>query len=101
MQVPDGLLVFFPSYVVLEKCIEFWKMPSTSNRTWTGTIWDRITHQKLAVVEPQVLCACKLIMLSVPSCLCMACEMGDLHLDPEAMCKTAFFGCEGNLNKAV
>lgn len=23
--IPDGLLVFFPSYVVLEKCIEWWK----------------------------------------------------------------------------
>lgn len=23
--VPDGLLVFFPSYVVLRQCIEYWK----------------------------------------------------------------------------
>ncbi len=25
--VPDGLLVFFPSYTVLTSCIEFWKQP--------------------------------------------------------------------------
>ena len=23
--VPDGLLVFFPSYIVLRQCIEYWK----------------------------------------------------------------------------
>lgn len=23
--VPDGLLVFFPSYIVLKMCIEYWK----------------------------------------------------------------------------
>ena len=56
VQVPDGLLVFFPSYSVMKDCIEAWQMPSTSNNTWSGTIWDRILRQKLAVIEPQVLC---------------------------------------------
>ena len=55
VQVPDGLLVFFPSYSVMRDCIEAWQMPSTSNNTWSGTIWDRILRQKLAVIEPQVL----------------------------------------------
>ncbi len=30
--VPDGLLVFFPSYVVLQSCIEAWKAGSTYER---------------------------------------------------------------------
>ena len=28
--VPDGLLVFFPSYVVLQACIEHWKAGATA-----------------------------------------------------------------------
>lgn len=30
---PDGLLVFFPSYGVLQSCIDFWKSTSGSGRT--------------------------------------------------------------------
>eukprot|EP00884_Botryococcus_braunii_P009467 jgi/Botrbrau1/18521/Bobra.0072s0096.1 len=51
--VPDGLLVFFPSYIVLETCIDYWKR--TENRSWKAftTIWETITHKKQAVVEPR------------------------------------------------
>ncbi|XP_051147548.1 regulator of telomere elongation helicase 1 homolog isoform X2 [Andrographis paniculata] len=50
--VPDGLLVFFPSYYVLDQCISSWKDvgPNLTNST---TIWERICKHKLPVVEPR------------------------------------------------
>ena len=47
---PDGVLVFFPSYGVMAKCIEFWK-----TRT---SIWNDITRttKKTLVVEPKERC---------------------------------------------
>jgi len=44
---PDGVLVFFPSYGVMAKCIEFWK-----KRT---NIWNDImrTTRKTLIVEPK------------------------------------------------
>ena len=49
--VPDGLLVFFPSYVVLQSCIECWKstLPSGAG----GTTWERICRYKQPVIEPK------------------------------------------------
>ena len=49
--VPDGLLVFFPSYVVLQSCIECWKstLPAGSG----GTTWERICRYKQPVIEPK------------------------------------------------
>ncbi|GAX78033.1 hypothetical protein CEUSTIGMA_g5475.t1 [Chlamydomonas eustigma] len=46
--VPDGLLVFFASYVVLEKCIEHWKAKGAP-----GSTWERIMRYKSPVVEPR------------------------------------------------
>jgi hypothetical protein len=37
--VPDGLLVFFPSYGVMKSCIDGWKEPGLRG---TSSIWDRI-----------------------------------------------------------
>ena len=54
--VPDGLLVFFPSYRVLEMCVDFWKgceNAPTSVREFRGTLWDDITKTKQAVIEPK------------------------------------------------
>ncbi|GAA0165600.1 DNA helicase [Lithospermum erythrorhizon] len=48
--VPDGLLVFFPSYYLLDRCIEFWK---TMAQSTSNTIWERICRYKLPVVEPR------------------------------------------------
>ncbi|XP_065868607.1 regulator of telomere elongation helicase 1 homolog [Euphorbia lathyris] len=48
--VPDGLLVFFPSYYLLDQCIECWKNVSHANST---TIWERICKLKKPVVEPR------------------------------------------------
>lgn len=42
--VPDGLLVFFPSYVVMNKCTAYWKQ---------SDIWSSIDGQKRIFVEPQ------------------------------------------------
>ncbi|KAL8465834.1 hypothetical protein ACS0TY_035084 [Phlomoides rotata] len=51
--VPDGLLVFFPSYYLLEQCISCWKTTGQKNSTNSTTIWERICKHKLPVVEPR------------------------------------------------
>ncbi|MDP2438363.1 MAG: helicase C-terminal domain-containing protein, partial [archaeon] len=60
--VPDGVLVFFPSYLVLNMCINAWKAPAQqpqSSLTYgrpaaSGpTIWDRIAKLKRPIVEPR------------------------------------------------
>ncbi|XP_062089395.1 regulator of telomere elongation helicase 1 homolog isoform X2 [Humulus lupulus] len=48
--VPDGLLVFFPSYYLLDQCIGCWKKTSHANST---TLWERICRHKKPVVEPR------------------------------------------------
>ena len=45
--VPDGLLVFFPSYGVMRASVEFWRGHGTPS------VWDRVCAAKHAVVEPQ------------------------------------------------
>ncbi|KAG9291789.1 hypothetical protein G9A89_012074 [Geosiphon pyriformis] len=49
--VPDGLIVFFPSYSNMRECIETWKH-KTAEQTKLPTIWDEISHNKEPVVEP-------------------------------------------------
>ena len=44
--IPDGLLVFFPSYGVMRSCVEAWQTHGNP------TIWDRIAAAKHPVVEP-------------------------------------------------
>lgn len=48
--MPDGLLVFFPSYVVMRSCLEYWKSITGGAAT---TIWERITKLKQPVEEPR------------------------------------------------
>ncbi|KAJ1404107.1 P-loop containing nucleoside triphosphate hydrolase [Sesbania bispinosa] len=48
--VPDGLLVFFPSYYLLDNCIGYWKSLSNENST---SIWERICKHKKPVIEPR------------------------------------------------
>ncbi|KAI9160826.1 hypothetical protein LWI28_011852 [Acer negundo] len=48
--VPDGLLVFFPSYYLLDQCIGCWKNTTHGN---SSTIWERICKHKKPVVEPR------------------------------------------------
>ncbi|KAF7814283.1 regulator of telomere elongation helicase 1-like protein isoform X1 [Senna tora] len=48
--VPDGLLVFFPSYYLLDQCIACWKSMNNVNST---SIWERICRHKKPVIEPR------------------------------------------------
>ncbi|CAK8535776.1 unnamed protein product [Lathyrus sativus] len=48
--VPDGLLVFFPSYYLLEQSIQCWKSISNEN---SASIWERICKHKKPVIEPR------------------------------------------------
>ncbi|KAF1333955.1 Regulator of telomere elongation helicase 1-like isoform x2, partial [Globisporangium splendens] len=49
--VPSGLLVFFPSYSILEESITRWQRPTAGDSS--ASIWDRIVQQKQAFVEPR------------------------------------------------
>ncbi|KAL0441551.1 UNVERIFIED_CONTAM: Regulator of telomere elongation helicase 1 [Sesamum radiatum] len=51
--VPDGLLVFFPSYYLLDQCISCWKTMGQQGLSNSTTIWERICKHKLPVVEPR------------------------------------------------
>uniref|UniRef100_A0A7N0VD81 Regulator of telomere elongation helicase 1 homolog n=1 Tax=Kalanchoe fedtschenkoi TaxID=63787 RepID=A0A7N0VD81_KALFE len=51
--VPDGVLVFFPSYYLLDQCVGFWKNGSTTGSATSSSIWERICRHKQPVVEPR------------------------------------------------
>ncbi|KAI9139228.1 helicase C-terminal domain-containing protein [Paraphysoderma sedebokerense] len=48
--VPDGLLVFFPSYGVMEDSIRFWQQPPVEGGR---SIYERISQFKEIIVEPK------------------------------------------------
>jgi regulator of telomere elongation helicase 1 len=47
--VPDGLLVFFPSYGALNSSVEHWQKRGGAS----GSVWDRISKLKPCIVEPR------------------------------------------------
>ncbi|CAI5708438.1 unnamed protein product [Hyaloperonospora brassicae] len=49
--VPHGLLVFFPSYSILEESLDKWRKPAVSESSLS--IWERIGQQKQIFVEPR------------------------------------------------
>uniref|UniRef100_A0ACD5VFI4 Uncharacterized protein n=1 Tax=Avena sativa TaxID=4498 RepID=A0ACD5VFI4_AVESA len=51
--VPDGLLVFFPSYSMMDKCIDFWKNRNHEHSVDENTIWQRMCKYKQPVIEPR------------------------------------------------
>jgi len=68
--VPHGLLVFFPSYSILEESTERWKKPSilTNNSNTSdsfsiaqsSTIWERISNLKVLVLGIYMCCSLSL-----------------------------------------
>ncbi|ANM58743.1 RAD3-like DNA-binding helicase protein [Arabidopsis thaliana] len=48
--VPEGLLIFFPSYYLMDSCITFWKNGCYRN---SMTVWERICKLKKPVIEPK------------------------------------------------
>ncbi|XP_039117490.1 regulator of telomere elongation helicase 1 homolog isoform X1 [Dioscorea cayenensis subsp. rotundata] len=51
--VPDGLLVFFPSYYLMDQCLDCWKNMNHASSTDFKTIWERICKNKKPVIEPK------------------------------------------------
>ncbi|WIA37112.1 hypothetical protein OEZ86_014079 [Tetradesmus obliquus] len=49
--VPDGLLVFFPAYGVMQSCLDHWK--ASSGPGGGPSIWERILRHKAPMVEPR------------------------------------------------
>lgn len=49
--VPSGLLVFFPSYTILEESVARWQRAGQGDSS--SSIWDRIVQQKQVFVEPR------------------------------------------------
>ncbi|KAL7750807.1 hypothetical protein RI367_003764 [Sorochytrium milnesiophthora] len=50
--IPGGLLVFFPSYSVMNDCFNTWKEPQRHQRA-TAVLWDRLAAEKSPIVEPK------------------------------------------------
>lgn len=50
--IPQGLLVFFPSYAVLEACATRWKELQMSPNGYKS-VWERIEEYKAIVMEPK------------------------------------------------
>ena len=46
--IPDGIVVFFPSYGYLENVVKRWQLPSTGA---DGTLWARISARKSIFME--------------------------------------------------
>ncbi|RKO90499.1 hypothetical protein BDK51DRAFT_34964 [Blyttiomyces helicus] len=46
--VPDGMLVFFPSYGAMSACLSIWKLSENGK-----SVWDRIMQYKEPVLEPR------------------------------------------------
>ncbi|CAM0881561.1 unnamed protein product [Alopecurus aequalis] len=51
--VIDGLLVFFPSYSMMDKCIDYWKNRNHEHSVDENTIWQRMCKYKQPVIEPR------------------------------------------------
>ncbi|PJF18139.1 DNA repair helicase (Rad3), partial [Paramicrosporidium saccamoebae] len=48
--VPDGVLVFFPSYAVMEQCLTAWRLKDPEGQS---SIYERIAQLKHPVTEPR------------------------------------------------
>jgi regulator of telomere elongation helicase 1 len=50
--IPDGILVFFPSYAVMKSCTDSWKQPRVVASAGP-CVWDSISAHKPIVMEPR------------------------------------------------
>eukprot|EP00158_Paraphelidium_tribonemae_P007203 Partr_v1_DN28152_c0_g1_i2_m55324 putative helicase 1 len=48
--IPDGVLVFFPSYGNMDQCVQEWMKPNANNQP---SLWQRIKQLKEPFVEPK------------------------------------------------
>mmetsp|Transcript_10335 Transcript_10335/g.31603 ORF Transcript_10335/g.31603 Transcript_10335/m.31603 type:complete len:605 (-) Transcript_10335:2225-4039(-) len=48
--VPDGMLVFFPSYFLMGKALAVWKNPGVGG---SGSLYERLERKKPIVLEPR------------------------------------------------
>lgn len=49
--VPDGVVVFFPSYAYLDKCTSTWKRTRPISQSGYSSLWDSITSTKPIFLE--------------------------------------------------
>jgi len=92
--VPDGLLVFFPSYPVMKSCQEAWQLSG---------LWDAINQVKPVFVEPTSkviildnFCYCLIsnydsVHVPYVSSLTNAIEISTQFLSDESCCSFIFF----------
>jgi regulator of telomere elongation helicase 1 len=51
--VPDGMLVFFPSYRAMDSCVTFWKSVGLGDHGQKPSIYEHILQRKRIVIEPR------------------------------------------------
>lgn len=56
--IPDGVLVFFPSYQVMDSCLNYWQVcrpggSSAGHITGAKTIFQMIQDIKISIIEPK------------------------------------------------
>lgn len=51
--VPDGILVFFPSYGAMDSCMHFWKTVGLGNHGQRPSVHELLQQRKRVVVEPR------------------------------------------------
>eukprot|EP00698_Gefionella_okellyi_P017870 TRINITY_DN5291_c0_g1_i2.p1 TRINITY_DN5291_c0_g1~~TRINITY_DN5291_c0_g1_i2.p1 ORF type:complete len:797 (+),score=176.93 TRINITY_DN5291_c0_g1_i2:1244-3634(+) len=86
--VPDGVLVFFPSYAVLQTCIDFWQRRRDAH---TPTLWETMHQHKQPVVEPRD---------SASLATCMA-DFQNKIRDPSTHGAVFFAVCRGKVSEGL
>lgn len=51
--VPDGVLVFFPSYRAMDSCVQFWRAVGLGELGQKPSIYELILRRKRIIVEPR------------------------------------------------
>ncbi|PKA56302.1 DNA repair helicase UVH6 [Apostasia shenzhenica] len=89
--VPDGLLIFFPSYFLMDQCITCWKNMGHAMSRDCVTIWERICKHKQPVIEPKQ-----------SSCFASTIEEYEAKLHDKATSGAIFFAvCRGKVSEGL